>query len=425
MSDDGTGPGSRAVGRGPHLALLAVLAGLGMVGPFSIDTMFPAFADLQRDFSITPAATQQLLSVYLVSFAAMSLWHGPISDAVGRRPVVMVGSAAYAIASIGCALAPTFGALLVLRAIQGMSAGAGQIVSRAMVRDLYDGPQAQRVMSHIAMIFGLAPAVAPVVGGLLLKVTDWRGIFVFLAGFGALLLVATLLVLPKTHPARRRTPLRVRPLVGGLWAVTRERDGRRLAVALTLTFAAMFGYISAAPLFVTQVLRLGAQDFWVLFVPLIGGMIVGSWVSGRLAHRVRGGTLSGAGFAISIAGGTVNVLLALLPGGPRLPWSVAVLPVITFGVALCAPILTLAMLDRFPERRGAAASVQTFSSLLFNAALAGVVAPLIGASALGLALAGLAASLLGALVWWRYRRGNGPVPAPPDDPAALEPMDEL
>ncbi len=405
--------------------LLAVLAGLGMVGPFSIDTVFPAFGDLQREFAITPAAAQQLLSVYLVSFAAMSLWHGPISDAVGRRPVVLAGCTVYVVASVGCALAPSFGLLLALRAVQGVSAGAGAIVSRAMVRDLYDGPTAQRVMSHIAMIFGLAPAVAPVVGGLLLTVTDWRGIFVFLTGFGGLLVVAAATILPETHPAARRTPLRVRPLVGGLWSVVRERDGRRLAFALTFTFAALFGYISAAPLFVTVALGLGEQDFWMLFVPLIGGMVAGSWMSGRLAHHVTGGRLSGAGFAISIAGGLANVLLTLLPGGVRLPWAVLALPVITFGVALCAPILTLAMLDRFPDRRGAAASVQTFTSLLFNAALAGVAAPLIGDSVRALAVAGLGCSVVGALLWWRHRRGHGAVPPPPDDPAALEPMDEL
>lgn len=405
--------------------LLAILAGLGMVGPFSIDTVFPAFGDLQREFSVTPAATQQLLSVYLVSFAAMSLWHGPISDAVGRRPVVLAGCAVYALASVGCALASSFGLLLALRAVQGVSAGAGAIVSRAMVRDLYDGPTAQRVMSHIAMIFGLAPAVAPVVGGLLLTVTDWRGIFVFLTGFGGLLVVAAATILPETHPAGRRTPLQVRPLVGGLWSVVRERDGRRLALTLTFTFGAMFGYISAAPLFVTGVLGLGEQDFWVLFVPLIGGMVAGSWVSGRLAHHVTGGRLSGTGFAMSITGGLVNVLLTLLPGGARLPWAVLALPVITFGVALCAPILTLAMLDRFPDRRGAAASVQTFASLLFNAALAGLAAPLIGGSARALAVAGVACSVAGAVLWWRHRRAHGAVPPPPEQPAALEPMDEL
>ncbi len=395
------------------MLLLALLAGMGMIGPFSIDTIFPAFTDLQREFAVTPAVTQQLLSVYLISFAMMSLWHGPISDAVGRRPVVIAGGLVYTLASIGCALTHSLTLLLVLRAVQGMSAGAGQIVSRAMVRDLYDGPTAQRVMSHIAMIFGLAPALAPIIGGLLLTVTDWRGIFVFLAGYGGLLVLAAALVMPETHPAHRRTPLRARPLVGALVSIAAVRDGQRLAVALTGTFAAMFGYISAAPMFVTGVLGLGEQDFWILFTPLIGGMVAGSWVSGRLAHSVSAQRLCGSGFALSILGGIVNVALTVWPGGGRLPWAVLMLPVITFGVALCAPILTLAMLDRFPAHRGAAASVQLFASLLCNAALAGAVAPLIGHHATGLAASGVLFSLVGAAAWASYSRHGGPIPDPP------------
>ena len=173
----------------PQWLLLIILAGLGMVGPFSIDTMFPAFAQMAVDLDTSPLALQQLISVYLLSFAVMSLFHGPLSDAVGRKPVILGGVGLYVLASIACAVAPSLPLLLVGRAVQGLSAGAGQIISRAMVRDIFTGDRAQRVMSQIAMIFGLAPALAPIVGGWLLAHGDWRGIFWFLSGLGLLLVV--------------------------------------------------------------------------------------------------------------------------------------------------------------------------------------------------------------------------------------------
>lgn len=132
----------------PQGLLLTILAGLGMVGPFSIDTMFPAFAQMAVDLNSTPLALQQLISVYLLSFAVMSLFHGPLSDAVGRKPVILVGGALFVLSSVACALAPNLAWLLVGRAAQGLSAGAGQIISRAIVRDIFADHRAQKVMAQ-------------------------------------------------------------------------------------------------------------------------------------------------------------------------------------------------------------------------------------------------------------------------------------
>lgn len=391
----------------PQAVLLTILAGLGMIGPFSIDTMFPAFAAMGRQLQVSELALQQLLSVYLVAFAVMSLLHGPISDAVGRKPVILVGCALYAAASVGCALSEDLPTLLACRALQGATAGAGTIISRAMVRDIFTGARAQQVMSHIAMIFGLAPALAPVIGGWLLLFGTWHSVFWFLAGLGALLTLLSALALPETHPEAARVRLNSRGIWSGLALVLGDAGGRRLAFAATFNFAGMFLYISAAPILVVTRLGLGAQDFWILFIPLIGGMVVGSWVAGRLAHRWSAPRVATVGFRIGIAASLANLAVALSPVATALPWAVALLPVYSFGVALAYPILTLAMLDLFPTRRGSAASVQAFVQLVSNALISGLVAPLLAGSMAGLAAGALAMTLVGVLLWTWQRRALG------------------
>ncbi len=410
---------------GGNWLFLVILAGLGMVGPFSIDTMFPAFTQLEAEWGASELALQQIVSVYLLAFAVMSLLHGPLSDALGRKPVIIGGTILYIAASVGCALSPNLGVLLVFRALQGISAGAGQIISRAMVRDVFSDEQAQRTMSHIAMIFGLAPALAPIIGGWVLGVGSWRGIFWFLTGFGLVLLALVVLVMPETHPAERRSAFQVRSLASGLLEVWRNRDGRRLAFAGMFNFAGMFLYISAAQLFVVKLLGLGAQDFWILFVPLISGMVVGSWVSGRLAGRMSGRRLASLGYLISLGAGAVNLALALVPAARGLPWAVLPLPFYSFGIALAFPILTLAMLDLFPSVRGSASSVQSFVSLVANAAIAGILAPAVAFSLPTLAGTALVLTVAAWALWHRHLRVTNREPTGSPDAAAYEPTDEM
>ena len=409
----------------PQGLLLTILAGLGMVGPFSIDTMFPAFAQMAVDLNSTPLALQQLISVYLLSFAVMSLFHGPLSDAVGRKPVILVGGALFVLSSVACALAPNLAWLLVGRAAQGLSAGAGQIISRAIVRDIFADHRAQKVMAQIAMIFGLAPALAPIVGGWLLVPGDWRGSFWCLAGLGLVLLALVALFLPESHPEADRTPLLVGPLFGSLWSVWTDAGGRRLALTAMVNFAGMFLYISSAPMIVVTLLGKGEQDFWVLFVPLISGRVIGSWVSGRLAGRLSGRRLATLGSWVSLTGGAANLALMLLPAARVLPWAVLFLPVYTFGVAMAFPILTLAMLDRFPTSRGAAASVQSFVALVCNALIAGALAPAIAISLPALAATALLLTVIGYLLWRRHLAFTTVEPTAPPDPQAYEPTETM
>ncbi|HEY0503039.1 MAG TPA: multidrug effflux MFS transporter, partial [Lysobacter sp.] len=262
-----------------RLALL--LGGLAMFGPFSIDTIFPAFPSIGSQFSADKLAMQQTISVYLVAYALMSIVHGPLSDAIGRRRVILGGLFVFAIASVGCAMAKDLPTLLAFRALQGLSSGVGLIVGRAVIRDVLHGDDAQRLMSQVSMIFGIAPAIAPVIGGWILGWSHWPAIFWFLVAFSVVLLVATWRVLPETHPPAARLPLVPRHLLRDYIAIVLNPRFQRLAAASAFNFAALWVYIASAPAFVLDILKLSEREFGWFFVPMISGMVLGAYVSGR------------------------------------------------------------------------------------------------------------------------------------------------
>jgi len=402
-----------------------LLAGLAMFGPFTIDTIFPAFVQMGQDLRADKLAMQQTISVYLFAYALMSVVHGPLSDAIGRRRVILGGLVVFTLASAGCAIADDMATLLVFRALQGLSAGVGVVVGRAVIRDLYDGPNAQRLLSQVSMIFGIAPAIAPIIGGWILGWARWPAIFWFLVLFSLALLLATWRWLPETLPPPQRRSLAPRHLLRDYLGIFRNARFGRLAAASAFNFAALFLFIASAPAFVMDILGLDEGQFGWFFVPMISGMMTGAWVSGRTAGRIEGITLANIGFACSAVAIAGNILYYLLVDDPSIPWAVLPLVLNAFGIALVFPIVTLAILDMFPAQRGAAASLQAFTGLLLNAVIAGVLSPLV--SATGFGLASLAASFLViGWIFWRWETRTGRVrPKVPAEPAALEPTDHL
>lgn len=384
-----------------------VLAMLSMIGPFSIDTPFPAFGQMGEDLGVSSGELQLVVTAYMLAFATMSIFHGPLSDAVGRRPVIVWSLLVYAVASVACAFAPSLGWLLVGRVVQGLAAGGSTIVSRTVIRDLFDGREAQRMMSQVAVIFGLAPAIAPIAGGLLIQVGPWQTVFWFMALLALALIGLTFALLPESHPPERRVPLRVGEIVGGLAAVARVPGFHRMAWAGTLVFAAQFLYIGGASIFVVDLLGEGELDFWKLFVPMIGAMVVGSVVSGRAGRLVTSSRLVSVGYAVSTAGALLGIVVALTPAGEVLPWAVVGVSLVAFGNGLAYPNIQLLMLDLVPTRRGAVMSAGAFVTLVFNAVSAAVLAPYAGRSVLGFAVTAAVCVVLG---WgcWRWHQHAEP-----------------
>jgi DHA1 family bicyclomycin/chloramphenicol resistance-like MFS transporter len=401
----------------PRRHLLApLLAALAMFGPFSIDTIFPAFPVMEADLHATPFAMQQTISVYMIAYALMSLLHGPLSDAWGRRVVILGGVAMFALASVGCALAPSIEWLLVFRALQGVSAGAGLIGGRAIIRDCFDGVEAQRLMSTVSMIFGVAPALAPIIGGWVIAFARWPAIFWLLALFAVGLWFACIAWLPETHAPAQRSPMSPRTLVRTWRSIFGDAAFYPLALAGSLNFNALWVYIASAPAVVLDLLKLGPQQFAWLFVPAISGMMIGAFLSGRLAGRLSAAATVRLGYLIMLVAAVLNLAVGWLLPEPRLPWSVLLIGVNAIGIGVNFPTLTLLLLDRFPHHRGAVSSVQTFVSLLISALMAGLISPLLSGSMLLLAAGALVSTALGFASWRAYglveRRREAVIVAP-------------
>ncbi|HEV7778631.1 MAG TPA: multidrug effflux MFS transporter [Luteibacter sp.] len=381
-----------------------LLAGLAMIGPFSIDAIFPGFPDIGRSFGVGEVALQQTVSVYLIAYAVMSLFHGALADAYGRKPVMVIGMAMYAAASVGAALATTFTMLLACRVLQGVCAGAGIVVGRAVVRDTLHGEEAQRMMSKVMMIFGIAPAIAPMVGAWLLGVDGWRGIFWALAAFTTVLTLSVVYYLDETHPPQRRTIFRPKPLLAGYMRIGRDTLFWPLVIACSINFSGLFLYIASAPRLVRDLLHLSAQGFPWLFVPVVSGMVLGAFFSGRLAGRSSAARTVNMGYGFMLASCAINIVLALALPAPMVPWSTLPLALYGIGVQMAFPTLTLLLLDRFPEQRGGVSSVQAFASLMCTALVAGVLSPLLSVNMIGLALGGTAFCGVGLVAWRWYAR---------------------
>ena len=391
-------PDAQQIWRAPRWALAVLLAVLGMLGPFSIDTYIPAFSGIAHSLGAAPVQMQQTLSAYLFGFAFMSLFHGAISDSLGRRPVVLWGLAAFTLASAGCALSQSIGQLVFFRAMQGLTTGAGIVVARAVVRDMFDPTQAQKVMSQITIYFGVAPAIAPIMGGWLFVHLGWHSVFWFLTGVGVVLWVANYKLLPETLHSTQRQPLKVSNLMQGYWQLGRDPRFLLLALASGVPFNGMFLYVLSAPAFLGEHLALAPTQFFWFFVLTISGIMAGAWVSGRMAGKLAPKQQIKYGFSIMLLIALLNLAANLLFKAD-VAWALFPIAIFSFGWAMMVPVVTLLVLDLHPGRRGMASSLQAFIGSSANGLVAGVIAPLVMHSTVAMAAASLTMMCVGLIAW--------------------------
>jgi DHA1 family bicyclomycin/chloramphenicol resistance-like MFS transporter len=351
--------------------------------------------------------------VFLFTFAFMMLFYGTLSDSFGRRPVILASLSVYTLASLGAVFAPSFGALLVCRALQGLAAGAGSVIGQAIVQDRYshDQAHAQKIMSHIMMVFGLAPAIAPVLGGWLHVSFGWRSTFVFLTVFGALMIVLVLRALPESLPKEQRHAFHPVAIARNYLMVLRRPQFLLLSLAVGLAFGGLSLYIGSAANFVMEILHLPETAFAWLFVPLISGMVIGSAWGGKAAARFKPQRMMWLGFGIMGVAALLNVGYTSL-FVVDIPWAVLPLMIYTFGLAVAMPAIQVSALGLFPDNRGLASSMLSFIQMMVFALVSGLVAPLLFESAFKLAC-GVAAGLAISFACWRLSRLVGSAaPAP-------------
>ena len=396
-------PDAQKLWSAPRWALAVLLAVLGMLGPFSIDTYLPAFAGIASSLGATPVQMQQTLSAYLFGFAFMSLFHGAISDSLGRRPVVLWGLAAFTLASAGCALSQNIGQLVLFRAMQGLSTGAGIVVARAVVRDMFAPAQAQKVMSQITIYFGVAPAVAPIIGGWLFVHLDWHSIFWFLTAIGIALWIANYKLLPETLHITHRQPFNASNLMQGYWQLGLDPRFLLLALASGVPFNGMFLYVLSAPVFLGEHLGLAPTQFFWFFGLSISGIMAGAWVSGRLAGKIAPKRQIKYGFSIMLLIALANLAANVLFRADA-SWALIPISIFSFGWAMMVPVVTLLVLDLHPMRRGMASSLQSFIGSTANGLVAGLIAPLVMHSTVAMAAVSLAMMCVGLVAWIYVRR---------------------
>jgi len=365
--------------------LVYVLASLAALAPFAIDTYLPAFHVMGAQLGATDVQVQQSLTFYLLPYALMTLWHGAISDSIGRITTIKWGLGVFVLASIGCAFAPNIETLWFFRALQGISGGAGNVVARAMVRDLFEGAQAQRVMATVQMLFGIAPAIAPIIGGMLLGIY-WQAIFIFLALYAALSLWAAIRYLPETVPVEKRMPLSAKQVIKDYKVIFGDKEFNYVVLALSANFAGFFLYVLASPVFLVKQLGFTQHQFGYMFIPTVCGMILGSYLAKRAAGRYARQKVVKVAYLWMAAMVILNVVICYtLPTRPL--YNILPIALFNIGMALAMPILSLVALDRHPKIRGTAASGQAFIQMLLSTVSAGLIVPLVWYAPSGLALA--------------------------------------
>ncbi len=375
--------------------MVAILGSLAMMGPLTIDMYLPALPAIVTDFQATPSQVQLSLTFYLVGLALGQLLAGPISDMRGRRLPLTIGLLVYAIFSLLCAFSPSIGWLIVFRTIQGFAGAAGIVISRAIVRDLYSGVELTKFFTLLMLVNGAGPIIAPLIGGQVLRFTEWPGIFVVLFGVGLLLLAVVSMRLPETLTKESRSTGGLRQTVTTFGSLLRDREFMGYALASGFITAALFGYLSGSSFVFQSIYGVSAQTFSYIFALNGFGFVLASQITGRLVGRVSELKLLVSGFIVAATGGVLLVIMLLLDAG-----IIGITPaffLVVSSVGIVGPTSSSLALQSKGKIAGSAAALQGVLSLGFGA----ITSPLAGIggeeSALPLGIL-IATAALGSIV---------------------------
>ena len=386
-----------------YLRFVLVLGALIAIGPLTIDTYLPALPSITRDLAASESAVQGTLTGILLGMGLGQLLVGPLADAVGRRRPLIAGLALHIAASVFCAFAPTIELLTVGRAIQGLGNAAVAVVSMAMVRDLFVGSGAATMLSRLMLVMGLAPVLAPTLGGFVLQLTSWRGVFVILAVAGVLMVTLASLALRETLPRDRRRPLALGPILRTYGTLLRDRTFVGLVLISGLMFATLFSYIGGSSFVLQDIYGLSITQFGLAFGLNSLGFLTGSQVNPFLLKRFEQRHLVRAGVSI---GATASLLLlaSAATGFGGLTLVLVPLWFLLFACGLTLPNTPALALTRHGEAAGTAAALLGASQFVIG----GAAAPLIGAmgssSAVPMALVMAVTACLAAVVAARTLR---------------------
>lgn len=385
------------------LLLIVVVALIGMLAPFSIDTYLPSFRAIEQELVISRALLLQTLSVYLIAFALATLVWGPLVDKWGRRPIILFSLSGYLAASLWIALANSYDALFIGRAIQGLMVAGGTVASRAMIRDYFHGASAQKAMALMMMLFVIAPAIAPIIGGWLEVHYGWRAVFYFLAAY-ALVVVALFYVrIGETQNAEHKQSIHPLKLAKSYWHSLRHPHFVRLVAAQGLLTGGFFVYVAGSASLIFDHLQMDEQDFWRFFVPVVAGIFVGSMIIHRLSHRFRSATLINSALALAAIGVLFN-LAAEQWADVNAWWVITPIVLYALGYSMTNPGLSLLAFDCLPTKRGMASSLQAFMQMGTAAVVTALVVPLVEENLLHMALANAALFSIAVLLWLSVRR---------------------
>jgi DHA1 family bicyclomycin/chloramphenicol resistance-like MFS transporter len=366
-------PPAGALDRPQPRRLVLLLGALAAFAPLSLDMYLPGLPELSDDLGAGASATQLTLTACLLGLAMGQLLLGPVSDARGRRAPLLAGLVAYAAASIACAAAPSIATLVVLRFAQGFAGAAGIVIARAIVRDVSSGAAAARLFSTLILVTNIAPIVAPIAGGQLLAVTDWRGVFVVLALIGGGLLVATLAMVDETLPEHERGASSLRATLATFGMLLRQRAFVGCTLSCGLAFAAMFAYIAGSPFVLQDVYGMSATEFSFAFALNAVGILGAGTLSRRLAGTVAPERLLGAGLAIGATGGGA-LLLVVATDVVGLAGVLPALFCVVASMGLVIPSATTLALAGARSVAGSASGLLGLAQFAFGAA----AAPLVG-----------------------------------------------